>query len=310
MPVQEQLIELIVFQIVSGRLVAGQRLPSVRALARQHRIHHNTVSKAYSELVHRGWARLRRGAGIYVSAVVDADKNGLDALIDRTIRQAQSMGFSIKELEERVLERLALAPPRCVLVVESEPGLRRIIQAEIGSRFNLPVEGCAPEELATDPAQAKDVFLVAVKNTMSKLKLNELKPRASAHLFFGSADEHIEAILSLRAPSTIAVASYSARLLQTARSLLASALGAEHSLRSFLFPLRGRKDFRAFDVVFCDSLAIKEIDTKKKRHYRLVPDEFLSKVAEWFIEPRVINERVRRNWKMARRSNSDKTGHD
>ena len=73
--------------------------------------------------------------------------------------------------------------------------------------------------------------------------------------------------------------------------------------------MRGRMDFSAFDVVFCDSLTFEEVPTKKKRHYRLVPDEFLSKAAEWFIEPRVINERVRRNWKMVRRTNSDKAVH-
>jgi DNA-binding transcriptional regulator YhcF (GntR family) len=43
---REQLSTQLVLGIVSGRLAPGERLPSVRALARRLRIHPNTVSAA------------------------------------------------------------------------------------------------------------------------------------------------------------------------------------------------------------------------------------------------------------------------
>jgi DNA-binding transcriptional regulator YhcF (GntR family) len=44
--IREQLSAQLVLGILSGRLAPGERLPSVRALARRLRIHPNTVSAA------------------------------------------------------------------------------------------------------------------------------------------------------------------------------------------------------------------------------------------------------------------------
>ena len=47
---REQLARQIVLMIASGDLRAGERLPSVREIARRYRIHANTVSAAYAGL--------------------------------------------------------------------------------------------------------------------------------------------------------------------------------------------------------------------------------------------------------------------
>ena len=65
-PLRQQLAEQIVFLITTGQLRAGENLPSVRALARQSKVHHNTVSEAYQELVRRGWLTRRRGTQLVV----------------------------------------------------------------------------------------------------------------------------------------------------------------------------------------------------------------------------------------------------
>jgi DNA-binding transcriptional regulator YhcF (GntR family) len=54
-PLRRQLAEQIVLLIGVGKLRPGQRLPSVRELARRLRIHRNTVSEAYQALVRRTW---------------------------------------------------------------------------------------------------------------------------------------------------------------------------------------------------------------------------------------------------------------
>ena len=54
-PLRQQLAEQIVFLITTGQLQAGAELPSVRALGRLSKVHHNTVSEAYQDLVRRGW---------------------------------------------------------------------------------------------------------------------------------------------------------------------------------------------------------------------------------------------------------------
>jgi len=158
-PLHDQLAEQIVLQIVTGQLAEGAQLPSVRALAQRLRVHHNTISKAYAGLVKTQWLSRRAGARLCVGKVAAHRETGLDALIDQAIRQSQSLGFSIKELEARVIERLSLAPPRYVLVVDEEAGLKRIIQEEIESSSGLPVRTCTPKELAERPEIAGGCLL-------------------------------------------------------------------------------------------------------------------------------------------------------
>ena len=63
LPLRQQLAEQIVFQIAMGKLRPGQALPSVRELARRLKIHHNTVSEAYQDLIARRWVVGRRAPG-------------------------------------------------------------------------------------------------------------------------------------------------------------------------------------------------------------------------------------------------------
>ena len=57
--------------VSSGRLGAGTRLPSTRALAADLGVARNTVAEAYSQLVAEGWLSARQGSGTRVAARVD-----------------------------------------------------------------------------------------------------------------------------------------------------------------------------------------------------------------------------------------------
>jgi GntR family transcriptional regulator / MocR family aminotransferase len=68
--------------VSSGRLSAGIRLPSSRALAADLGIARNTVAETYSQLVAEGWLTARQGSGTRVAprpAPADADRAGPDA---------------------------------------------------------------------------------------------------------------------------------------------------------------------------------------------------------------------------------------
>ena len=58
--IREQLREQIVYLIAIGNLEPGESLPSVRSLARRLKIHPNTVSQAYQDLV-GDWLVRRHG---------------------------------------------------------------------------------------------------------------------------------------------------------------------------------------------------------------------------------------------------------
>lgn len=65
-PVYLRLRGTIAAGILRGDFVAGDQLPSVRALAAQHGANPLTVAKAYQSFQDAGYVEVRRGVGMFV----------------------------------------------------------------------------------------------------------------------------------------------------------------------------------------------------------------------------------------------------
>lgn len=153
LPVREQLARQIMLGILSEDLPAGHKLASIRAFARQHHIHSNTVSAAYHDLLDRGWLELRRGSGLYVRPLKSSgtDADGLDALLSALLRAAHSRGHEPDEVLQRLQHLILPRKYARILVVEPEPGMREILHAEIREQLSTPVEAIAPPGLSKIP---------------------------------------------------------------------------------------------------------------------------------------------------------------
>ncbi|MBI1982570.1 MAG: GntR family transcriptional regulator, partial [Acidobacteria bacterium] len=204
-PVRRQLAEQIVYLIATEKLKPGQALPSVRELARRLKIHHNTVSHAYQELVRRTWLVWRRGSRVVVRSPAGAERpagaQGLDDLINDVIREARKRGHSLQALRERFRARLLAEPPDHILVVDQEPGLQRLLQAEIRGSLGWPVECCAREDLARAPGLAIGALVVVPQYAIEDVEPLVPKDRFTISVAFSSADEHVERIRRLKEPS-------------------------------------------------------------------------------------------------------------
>lgn len=66
-PVSAQIGEQLKYRVVSGTLAAGERLPSVRALAGQLRINPTTVARVYRQLEAEGIIYTQAGSGTFVA---------------------------------------------------------------------------------------------------------------------------------------------------------------------------------------------------------------------------------------------------
>jgi GntR family transcriptional regulator len=123
---RQQLAEQIILLIATEKLKPAEPLPSVRELARRLKIHHNTVSEAYQDLVRRNWLIRRRGSHLVVRATPSLPQperdQDLDDLFNRVIELARERGYSMRELRHRVQDRLLAQPPDHILVVEEEGG--------------------------------------------------------------------------------------------------------------------------------------------------------------------------------------------
>jgi GntR family transcriptional regulator len=283
-PLHEQLAEQIVFSIATGKLRQGAHLPSVRSLARSLGVHHNTVSKAYQDLVRRRWLQRQRGARLLVAQnpeLKTAD-GGLDQIINRAIDNAREAGYSLQALQERVLGRLFEQRPDHVLIIELEPELGAILQAEIFSSLRKPVSFCSPDELASTPDLNFGAQVVAPEYLVRKLQGLMPQNRPCIPLMFSSADHHLAAVRGLPEPSTIGVASVSKTFLKTARGLLAPALGRRHTFLEFLIAPKQTRDLRGIDILFCDTATIPILHSKNKIPYRLIAENCLKDLAAAF----------------------------
>jgi DNA-binding transcriptional regulator YhcF (GntR family) len=66
-PPSRQLVDAVLDAMARGELVAGARLPSIRAMASEALVNPNTVGKAYRELEHFRVVVGRNGSGVFVT---------------------------------------------------------------------------------------------------------------------------------------------------------------------------------------------------------------------------------------------------
>jgi len=67
-PIYRQIIDQIKYQVVTGMLKEGDKVPSVRELAARLAVNQNTILKVYNELCRENVLRIERGDGTYVSS--------------------------------------------------------------------------------------------------------------------------------------------------------------------------------------------------------------------------------------------------
>ena len=102
-PLYLQLIEQVRHAVETGVLQDGDLMPSIRALAEQLVISHNTVAKAYLELQHEGLVELRHGSGAYISAPKGATARSAELLraqnrVRKVVENLLEEGFSSDEI--------------------------------------------------------------------------------------------------------------------------------------------------------------------------------------------------------------------
>jgi len=90
--------------IATGRLRAGDQLPTVRQLAVDLQVNANTVARVYAELERDGVLETRRGVGSFVSATPSRARppaehqRRLKAFVTRVLADSAAAGFTVDEL--------------------------------------------------------------------------------------------------------------------------------------------------------------------------------------------------------------------
>jgi DNA-binding transcriptional regulator YhcF (GntR family) len=99
-PISTQIYWQLAYQIDSGRLLPGARLPPVRELGAALRVNPNTVRAVYRRLADAGYVTSRHGAGTHV-ADRPPQRRGTEALagiVAEMLRRAAHAGFTADEV--------------------------------------------------------------------------------------------------------------------------------------------------------------------------------------------------------------------
>jgi len=99
-PISTQIYWQLAYQIDSGRLLPGSRLPPVRELGAALRVNPNTIRAVYRRLADGGYVTSRHGAGTHV-ADRPPQRRGAEALagiVSEMLRRAAHAGFTADEV--------------------------------------------------------------------------------------------------------------------------------------------------------------------------------------------------------------------
>jgi DNA-binding transcriptional regulator YhcF (GntR family) len=135
---EERIRSLIRGELHVNRLSPGDRLPSIRELAREHGADHRGVARVYDRLAREGLVEIRRRSGVFVARTVrTAELSGTDAWIGRILCEARSRHISLPELSQ-FISRLVDGSIQCALLESTEDHIVAC-EEELARRFGLTV---------------------------------------------------------------------------------------------------------------------------------------------------------------------------
>ncbi len=101
-PIYMQIVDQVRQLAVSGRLKAGDMLPSVRAIADDLHVNHMTVSKAYSILRRDGVVEFIRGKGMAVSKTSIDPRAAIRPQAAALVEAVRRLGLSRAEMDAAI----------------------------------------------------------------------------------------------------------------------------------------------------------------------------------------------------------------
>jgi DNA-binding transcriptional regulator YhcF (GntR family) len=275
-PIHEQLGAQIILGIVSRRLKPDERLPSVRALARQLKLHPNTISAVYRSLVERGWLKRKMGSGVYVSLLqLPAFDKDIDAFARACLEEGRARGFSPDALREAFGQAIARSTQRQFVMVNPDAELARILAAELGEVTGQEVG------VATDLGGVPRGSCILITHAGSRA-LNIPSTLDHRIVRLKSMQDLLLGIERPRGPALVAVVSSSASVRNWAATLL-SALGFSSDMVLLRDPAQPgwHEGLGACHIVAADVLNAAEVANYTRAvpiTFRLVATDFCSEL--------------------------------
>jgi len=113
-PIYVQIMDQVKQQVLSGGLVPGDQLPTVRALALELRVNFNTVARAYRLLDEAGIISTQQGRGTYILDIPPPERTdklrrqALEALTLQYLQEALRLDVSSENIMETIKKQIEI----------------------------------------------------------------------------------------------------------------------------------------------------------------------------------------------------------
>ncbi len=281
LPVREQLVRQVLLGILSEDLPSGHKLPSVRAVARRHQIHSNTVSAAYHDLLEQGWLELRRGSGLYVRPLLVAGDGQLDQLLASVLQAARRQNYEPEEVLQRLEHMLHPVPYERILVAEAEPAMREILRAELTESLAVPID--AADLNASGWAPRGRSLVVALPTRAAKIRRQLPRGVPCVALRLRSVRASLEGQTKPPPESVITIVSRSAEIRLWSRAMLISVGLDPDSLSEIDASIDGWQDRVARNaLIVADVIVARELPPGcLARVFRVIADSTLAELKQF-----------------------------
>ena len=110
-PIFRQIVDQVRLAVATGRLTAGEQLPSVRALAERLLVNPNTIARAYGELTREGILEGQVGRGVFIASPRQVFTKSerlrrMAPLVDSLVNEGLSLGFAPLEIIDALQRKL------------------------------------------------------------------------------------------------------------------------------------------------------------------------------------------------------------
>ncbi len=298
----EQMVTQVRMAVLSGELKAGERMPSVRALAHRYGIHRNTVSSAYQKLERANWLEMRHGSGVYVRQAGSGGtaepaklrELSVDRMIAALLSAARTCGMSAEEVQQRIQRAIAQAQVQVhrLVLVEPDDELRQIVLCELGAAVRLPLSVAVLADLgASEPLEGALVLVLPSNEPAARAGLPEGTPLRVLRI--RSAADSLTRHLPAPKASLVGIASRWPKFLDVARTMLLAAGVDEEALMVRDARLPGwQVGLEEAAALVCDTRTAQSVDPGiRVLQFPLVADASLAELSEMEGAGLVADER-------------------
>lgn len=161
--IENQIALQIELMIQRGEISAGEKLPSVRRLARQLKIHRNTAAAAYRRLKDWGHLQTCAGSGAYLQRGIRTPAaQDLPASLRSAVLSMLREGLTPIQVKEAFTSWLSAPVPTRVVVLDPALEAAELLAHEIASELGVKAEGRVLEEAERQPRLLANSVVAAV----------------------------------------------------------------------------------------------------------------------------------------------------